>query len=168
MEKRYLYINQEVVKRYLNYDEKTGVFTRKVSITNSVKVGDIAGTLSCGYIYISLCGIRYRAHRLAWLYVYGNMPSCEIDHINRNKLDNRIDNLRLCNISQNAHNTKIRSDNHSGIRGVSWSKALKKWHARINVNKKFYHIGYFNNKEDAAREYKRYSQHLMGDFEIPE
>ena len=127
----------EVFKN-LTYDKDTGVFLWVGGVRN----GRVAGSLDeYGYIRISIKRKKYRAHRLAWLYCYGRFPEFEIDHINRIKTDNRICNLRDVSSSKNSENTKIRSDNKSGVKGVSWNKAENRWYVHI---KSTYHGSYEN------------------------
>lgn len=94
-----------------------------------------------------------------------NCPSgLMVDHINRNSLDNRKSNLRICNKSQNAANSKIASNNTSGYRGVKWSKIGKKWMSSIRVMGKDIYLGYFFNKLDAARTYNKAAEKYFGKF----
>ena len=135
---------------YLAYDPETGIFTWLVNKSSNAKVNTIAGSLSIqGYIRISLNDKRYYAHRLAWFYVYGIWPKEQVDHINSNRTDNRICNLREATKSQNMINTKLRKNNKSGIKGISWRKDLKKQHARLTIDKKIICIGNFFNLDDA-------------------
>jgi hypothetical protein len=149
-------LTQDIIKTWLNYDPDTGIFTRKInSVNNKMKAGDIAGCLfKNGYVNIVVAGERIGAHRLAWLYVCGEFPSTNIDHINRNRSDNRIVNLRLANQHQNMQNAGMFKHNTSGTKGVAWRKDKQKWNAQIMHNKKHLHIGYYNNFDDAklARE----------------
>lgn len=83
-------MNQEILKLHLDYNQNTGVFIRRISLCNRVKIGDVAGNTNLqGYVAIRVLGKLYKAHRLAWLYVYGEFPR-DIDHINGVKSDNRI------------------------------------------------------------------------------
>ena len=145
-------MNVETLKNFLNYDPETGVFTRRFP-WGSKPAGSIAGGLSPqGYWQIQLCGKTYGAHRLAWLYVYGHLPDGQLDHINRNRQDNRICNLRQVNRSQNAHNTVAKSTSTTKIKGVYFNrnKGSKNWTASIMVSGKRTHLGNFKTLEEAA------------------
>ena len=147
-------VTQDLLKEYFNYDPNTGVFTRIKHTSSKAKVGYIAGTIDkikCkAYIKISIDHKGYGAHRLAWLYVYGEWPKNEIDHIDGNGLNNAISNLRDVTSAENRRNQRINTNNLSGHIGVSLIKKGK-WQAYINVNKKQIRIGYFNNIEDAIK-----------------
>ena len=111
-------LTQERLKELLNYDASTGVFTRKVS-TNGAKAGDIAGRKTKGrYVEIRVDGGRYLAHRLAWLYMYGEFPSDDIDHINHIKTDNSLANLRVASKAENQKNRSLSIRNKTGVSGV--------------------------------------------------
>ncbi len=146
-------MTQDKLKEILNYDEETGIFKWKISNQSSIKVGDIAGHLSkkVGYTIIGIDNEVYPAHRLAWLYVCGQLPKNEIDHINHIKDDNRICNLREVTHTENSRNQKMRKDNKSGATGVYWYEPLKKWQASIRVNNILIHLGYFKNIKDAVK-----------------
>ena len=92
---------------------------------------------------------KIRAHRLAWFIIYGTLPSGEIDHINQDKSDNRISNLRDVPKELNQRNGTRKSNNTSGIPGVTWHKQRKKWCAQVSVLGIHYHIGLFNDINDA-------------------
>jgi len=146
---------QAELKSQLNYDSITGIFTRKISKSNSVKINDVAGTKRKDeYLHISIFNKNYLAHRLAWLYVYGEMPKNMIDHINGIKDDNRIENLRDIIKKTNNQNQKIaHKRSKSKILGVDWKESHKKWCARISVNNKKKHLGYFDTAENAHQAY---------------
>lgn len=91
-------------------------------------------------------GKHYRIHSLIWLWHYGELPK-QIDHINRNGLDNRIENLRIATNSQNMMNRKKFKNNSSGVTGVSWHKNQDKWFVYVDANKKRKNIGYFDDLE---------------------
>lgn len=94
---------------------------------------------------------RLSAHRVAWAIYHGEWPSDEIDHINGNRSDNRIENLRAVSRAENTRNRKLRSDNKSGVHGVYFIASIGKWAARINVNKKERHLGTFETKVEAIK-----------------
>ena len=143
-------LTAEYLRSILHYDPETGIFTRKVSTSNSVKVGDAAGCPDgLGYLQITVQSRLYRAHRLAWLYVYGEWPKLDIDHINRNRSDNRVSNLRDISRKQNLQNAGKSSNNTSGHPGVSWYKRDSKWQVKIMHNYKRIHLGYFADREEA-------------------
>lgn len=156
-------IDQNYLKENFNYCEETGVFTNKKRRSRNTKIGDISGNLSSlGYIIIKIEGRPYKAHRLAWLFVYGDMPNSYIDHINGIRNDNRIINLREASPKQNAQNRFVPSKrNPLKILGVSNHKLG--YQARIGVNGKSIHIGYFNTIELAKKAYddKKRSLHCF-------
>lgn len=161
-------ITQEKLKELLEYDPETGVFTRKVRTANAIKVGDIAGCINnMGYITISVLGRPMLAHRLAWLYVYGEIPPGNLDHADRRKTNNAIGNLRLCNQSQNTANSPARRGNRSGYKGVSFHSKRKKWRARITLDYKEKILGYFDTPEEAHRAYCKAAVLAFGEFHIP-
>jgi len=138
-------LTQEQLKELLNYDKDTGIFTWKKRTSNRIKVGSIAGNLhNCGYIELKVDGTRCLAHRLAWLYEYGELPKL-IDHINGDKKDNRICNLRKASYAENVYNSKVRSDNKSGVRCVSWNSRTSKWEVRVKINGKLQSFGNYKD-----------------------
>ena len=135
----------------LNYNSETGIFTWKVN-RGCIKKGNIAGHIAGhGYIGIRVKYKLYYAHRLAWLYVYGFIPENYLDHINRNRSDNRIENLREASVQCNARNCKVKKTNTSGITGVSWYKRDKKWLVGIKINGRRINLGRFKTKKEAAK-----------------
>src|SRR3990167_702232 len=107
-----------------------------------------------GYAIRSLHPGQMRMHRL----IIGAKKGEEVDHINRNKLDNRRKNLRIAFKNENRHNINVRKDSKTGIKGVTYVKKLKKYRAYIQVNSKQYNLGFFKNKTTAARKYKRVAE----------
>jgi len=134
-------------------------------------VGQQAGYLkkNKGYVYIEIDGKSYSAHRLAWFYVTKNVPTTQIDHINRNKSDNRFENLREATHGQNRANS--RSTNKHGVKGVRrlpWMKDTDKcWQASITHNKKVIYLGCFHTMEEAHLAYCDAAQRLHGNFFNP-
>jgi hypothetical protein len=155
-------ISQSYLKEILNYDENTGIFTWKVSRGRICKKGNIAGTTdSWGHRQICIDGIKILAHRLAWIYVYGEKPKKQIDHIDGNKQNNSIKNLRDVDQFKNQQNrTKARVDSSTGFMGVS--KDGSKYKATIKVNKKRFYLGMFKTAEDAFEAYKKAKLQLHG------
>jgi len=155
-------LTAERLRTLLHYDSKTGVFTRLVSTSSNARVGDVAGSPnSKGYLQIGVDGKSYLSHRLAWLYVNGEWPIADTDHINRVKTDNRICNLRQVNRSENMQNRKhFNSNNTSGFLGVSLDSKREKWKAIIMVNRKFIFLGRFPTAELANQAYLEAKQKL--------
>ena len=147
-------ITQERLKELLSYDPETGVFTWKVSLNWRIKIGTVAGGINDGgYRRIQIERIKYGAHRLAWLYVYGYIPVKEIDHRDGNTDNNKINNLRVAKHAENGQNRKLGKNNTSGYLGVYWFKHQKKWCSLIVIDGKTVFLGYFNNKKDASNAY---------------
>lgn len=144
-------LTQAILKSLLTYDPETGVFTYALP-RPKVKVGGVAGHLhkGHGYIQMKVQGRLYLAHRLAWLYVYGEWPENQLDHINRNRADNRLSNLRPATNAENCQNRPVQKNATSGVAGVTWNKTLGKWHARISVNNRRQHVGWFRTRQEAV------------------
>ena len=146
-------ITQQRLKELLHYNPETGIFTWKVS-RGRAKCGSVAGTLcrdaKCSRVKIRLLGKQRMAHRLAWLYMTGLDPVTEIDHKDRNPLNNSFDNLRDVTHKENLENTGVRSDNTSGFKGVSWNSEDGKWAGKIQHIGKTIFIGNFNTPEEAS------------------
>jgi len=148
-------ITQSELKEILDYNPNSGRFTWKETINNRSIKGSVAGYEKCAsYMAIGFHGKSYLAHRLAWLYVNGKMPKEQIDHINHDRTDNRICNLRCVDRSTNQKNKSIGKNNKSGFMGVSWDLYMKKWKVGIKVNKKSIHLGYFEDKQLAIEKRK--------------
>lgn len=145
-------LTQEKLKELLDYDHETGVFTWKIS-RGTAKKGKIAGRIDKinGYIDIVIDRKLYKSHRLVFLYIDGYLPENVVDHINRNKTDNRRNNLREVSQTCNTRNKSLMKNNKSGITGIGWHKRDKKWWSQIMVFGKQIHLGYFDNIVDAAK-----------------
>jgi len=140
----------ETVNKHLKYNPETGSVTWKISIGNGVRAGMEAGTVLNGYRRVSITGEVCQLHRIAWLLTYGNFPPDQIDHINRVRDDNRLCNLRLADNQSNMKNGSLRKDNISGVMGVNWYKAYKKWRAYVFVSGKHIGLGYYSDWFDAV------------------
>ena len=149
-------ITAEALREIVEYNQDTGVFSYKVSTSRRV-AGCKAGHKSHqGYISLSIRGRNYRAHRLAFLYMTGNLPSPElqVDHINGVRDDNRFSNLRIVTNSINAQNKAVaKRGSRTGFIGVCWHKSSKKYHAQIRLNGKSHHLGLFSTAEEAHLAY---------------
>lgn len=143
------------LKDVLNYNENTGQFTWIKRPCSQAIVGEIAGwKTEYGYWRISLFHKRYAAHRLAWFYVYGEWPKKQLDHIDGNRSNNRIDNLRDAAQFDNSQNRyKPSKNNKSGFLGVHFNKYSKKWVAMIMINGKSHFLGGFKSPEMASEAY---------------
>ena len=140
----------ELLRELLDYDRDTGIFRWKVQVSIGVGAGSIAGYLDGKYWNLRIRGHNYRAHRVAWALTEGEWPPGEIDHRNRNRSDNRRSNLRLATHAENTRNCGLRRDNSSGVKGVEWYKATKKWRVSIRIGGKRISLGYFPTIEEAA------------------
>ena len=153
------------LKSILEYKPEAGSWDWFVSKGNQ-KAGSKAGSIrkSDGYYRIKINGKEYVSHRLAWLYMTGEWPTNEIDHIDLNKLNNKWKNLREATHSQNMANVALLSNNTSGYKGVFWHKQNLKWMVQIKVNNKRIYLGSFVNKEDAVEAYKKAAKKYFGEF----
>jgi hypothetical protein len=139
-------LTQEIVRKLLHYDPETGLlFWRKNS-----KLAFNTLTQK-GYLKGQLYKRTYFSHRIIWLWMTGNWPNEQIDHINHNRKDNRFLNLREVTNKENHKNRKINPRNKTGINGVSWCKRENKWRVQVRNMNKNIHIGYFDTKEEAQR-----------------
>jgi len=143
-------LSQDLLKDLLRYNPETGEF-RWAIVKRGCGFGKIAGFRARkDYRRIRINGEPYQAHRLAWLYMYGDWPIDQLDHINGNKDDNRIINLRSVSHLENHRNQKLRSTNTSGVMGVSWHKPASKWQAQVKVKGESIHLGSFSEFADAV------------------
>lgn len=142
----------EKVKEHLRYDQESGLlYWVKNPSRGSRVLGRVAGRGNHGYIIVRLESVDYFAHRLAWLLWHGEDPGdLTIDHINMDRSDNKIINLRLATRSENQRNHGIRSDNKSGYKNVCWDAQREKWVAIIKVNKVKIHAGFHSTPELAS------------------
>jgi hypothetical protein len=168
---------QERLKQLFDYDEGTGNLLWKMRPVSDFKneaeskrwntrfAGKVAGHLSGGYRLIRTDGRQYKAHRLIWLFHFGEIPKgCELDHINCVRSDNRFSNLRLATRTQNQQNIPTQANNSSGYKGISFDKKCGKWRAQIRCNGKNKHLGYFSTREAGAAAYATAALEAHGAF----
>ena len=149
-------LTQEYLKKKIVYHPGDGTFTKVL------KDGTLGKRKQ--YTKITIDYKNYEPYRLAWLYMTGAWPTKFIDHINRDRTDNRWSNLREATYAENNRNTSIRSDNTSGYKGVSWHKFKSKWRAEIKVDSISKHLGYFSTKEEAYAAYIQAAKLYHGEF----
>lgn len=159
-------INQYDLKLILKYHKSTGIFTWKDRSNRSKKKGgDEAGSLSgCGYIDIKINGFSYKAHRLAWLYVYGSFPEKNIDHKNGIRHDNRWRNLREATPKENMWNRSILPNNKTGRKGVSIQTINGKYRAHARWEGKQISLGVYETIEEAGNAYHDFAKNNHGEF----
>jgi len=154
----------DTASRRFNYDKVTGRLTYRISTSYKTPVGKDAGYIwSHGnkrYWHVKVEGKSYKVHRIVWLLVYGELPDNQIDHINGNTLDNRIENLRAVDNITNSMNRSIQSNNSSGYHGINQLPSGN-WRVRINVNRKRINVGTFESFDEAL-ENRQYAEIRYG------
>jgi hypothetical protein len=156
-------ITKELVLDRLDYNPESGLITWKKVVRKQSTVGRVTGSLDVsGYVQVNIGGGHVmKGHRIAWLFAYGDWPDGHIDHINGDRADNRIANLRVVTNAINCQNKrKPLPSNKSGYLGVSWSKNVKKWLASCMLNRKQYRAGYFDDPEVAHQAYLKLKREL--------
>jgi hypothetical protein len=149
------------LRHLLDYNPETGQLSWRSPTAHNVKRGQIAGNRhGGGYLHTMVERRRHQNHRLAWLHFYGEFPVGVVDHINGDKADNRISNLRLANRSTNAANSKARGS--SGFKGVTACK--KRWRAQITVNQEVIYLGLYKTKEEAHAVYAEAARQHFGEY----
>lgn len=144
-------LSQEYLNYLFSYDEFTGILTRKISRCNAVKVGDSVGCVCVdGYLRVRIDKDLHLVHRVIWVLFHGIQPINHIDHISGITDDNSILNLRDVTREVNSKNTRIKSNNKSGVSGVFWRKEKQKYQVKIYINGNNIVLGSFDNIFDAA------------------
>lgn len=149
-------------QRFIDYIRQ--VFTYKDG--NLIRNQKISGGYdkSSGYYKVKIKGKSYLLHRIIFMYHYGYVP-VYIDHIDKNKLNNKIENLRECKKKCfNAVNSFVRSDSSSNFKGVAWHKSSKKWQSSVFKDGKRHYLGLFIDPVEAAKAYNKKAQELFGEF----
>lgn len=159
-------LNADDARAVWTYNPETGDLIWNVKPSIGTKEGSVAGTLTAaGYRRVRYRRKHYLAHRLVWLHVVGEWPQDEIDHIDRNKLNNRIENLRVVGRKHNQQNQRAaRKDNSLGTRGVCVKRG--RYVAQISIDGKVTHLGYYQSAEEAQAAYnKARAKHHAGYME---
>lgn len=160
-------LTQDILKQFLEYDPETGDWRWLKSTGKMINEGDSAGTISVhGYRIITFLGVKYRAARLAFLYITGSWPKKEADHDNRCKLDDRWSNLFDRTRSENQLNRDLQSNNTSGVRGVYWDADREKWNVQIKKDNINHFVGRFDSFEEAVAARDSAATNLHGDFAV--
>jgi hypothetical protein len=129
------------------FEYRNGELFYKISPLPKVKVGSKAGSVNAdGYVKVTINSKKYCAHRIIFMMQYGYLPK-EVDHINCNRADNKVENLRAVSRNQNRYNIVSYKSNTSGAKGVSWKEPIKKWQVAVNVGGKRKYIGVFEDFE---------------------
>jgi len=157
----------------LDYDPATGIFTWRYRPDRTVQwngkwagkpAGSVDTSRSSSGISIRISRRHYKAHRIAWRIIYGKWPLEDIDHINGDPHDNRIENLRLATRTQNSGNMRLARHNTSGFKGVTWAKKPERWQAQIKCHGNHYFLGHFDTPEEAHAAYCQAALRLYGEF----
>jgi hypothetical protein len=153
------------LREVLDYDPETGRFVW-IKHRSKSRVGTPAGYVSTGdgYIRVFLAGQKFLGHRLAWLFIHDEWPDGQLDHKSLDRADNRLSNLRPATPTEQNGNQGVRSNNTSGVKGVSWSTPLSKWKATLTVQGSNRHLGYFIHIDDAAAAYEKAANDHFGEF----
>ena len=164
-------LTQEILCQLIDYDSKAGAFVWRARpadlfayggqhtaehncrVWNAKYAGKPAGSVdaSVGYLRLSVLGSKIWAHRAAWIMAVGDIPrGRQVDHIDGDRMNNRISNLRVITMAENRRNMGRAVNNTSGHVGVTWSTRNKNWNAKIGVNGRTVHLGCFEDIQDAV------------------
>lgn len=166
-------ISTGYLRERLDYEPESGKFTwRSKAVNRGIDrywnrrfSGQEAGRVNQkGYREITIDGRLYPAHRLAWLYIHGEWPTLEVDHIDRQRDNNQIANLRVASRCQNAWNKRIAANNSSGATGVVWHSKLNKWQAQIEVRGRSIYLGVFGDIEEAREARATAAKQCFGEW----
>jgi hypothetical protein len=153
------------LREIFSYDPETGELRWKTRVSLRFHIGELVGSIdSHGYRRVTVRGRHLKCHRIAWAMVHGEWPAEQVDHVDGNRANNAIANLREATNAQNNWNINHRSLGASGYRGVQWNKADKRWRASITVNKRTIYLGQFKTAEEASRAYLAAKATHHGEF----
>lgn len=143
---------QHRLSQLFSYDKDTGVLVRKITVAHNAKAGSVAGCLnSDGYLHLRVDITLYKAHQVIWALVYGSWPEGVIDHINRIKTDNRIENLRDTTVQVNNINKGVRKDSKTGHPNVTWRDRDRLFYVAVKRNGRQNYVGSFKDLSSAVR-----------------
>jgi hypothetical protein len=161
-------LTAEKLRKHLRYDPDSGLFIR-IKTSGPGRAGDVAGTVhKRGYLVISVCGEDHYAQRLAWLYMTGEWPEATVDHVDRNRLNNRWGNLRPATDEEQSFNKSAwRSKTSTRLVGAfratgKDSDSAKPWRACIRFKGKLYHIGVYATDIEAHAAYMEAKAEMHG------
>lgn len=157
-------LTAETVRAWFEYDAERGILRPRTYRKDAPERPPLGFLNRGGYRVWRHNGTLHQVHRVIWLFVHGRWPEGQIDHINGDKRDNRIANLRLATAQQNRANVSAQTNGTSGFKGVSWCKGDQRWHARIMADGKRYFLGGYITAEEAARAYDDRAIALHGSF----
>ena len=150
------------LQELLRYEPMTGNFYW-LTKRPGTKIGSVAGGLTTkGYVVIRIDNHGYKAHRLAWMYIHGTWPAEHIDHIDGDRSNNRLTNLREATETQNKYNMGLSPLNTSGRKGVKPTKNKSRYVASIRINGKLVHLGVYDTLELASEAYEKAAKNLHG------
>lgn len=157
-------MNADYYRQFVTYDPDTGLF-RRLKPGGKAKVGDVTGWAhNAGYVAITVQNNDVLAHRLAWLLMTGEWPSGVVDHIDGNRKNNKWSNLRDCTHAENCRNRGAGKNSKSGIKGVSWHKASRKWRVQVGIGGRNVNVGYFDDIEQARTARDAATTRYHGEF----
>jgi HNH endonuclease/AP2 domain len=156
----------EEARQLFTYNEETGELHWTRDVRPRAKKGEVAGFIcpADGYRRIGYKGSINLGHRVMWLFHMGRWPHKFLDHIDGNRANNRIENLREASRTDNNRNVAIQRNNTSGYKGVSLMRRDNVWVAQITVNRKNYFLGRFATPEEAHAAYCKAAKELHGEF----
>ena len=161
MEQRNYFPSFELLHELFEY--RDGKLYNKIARNSRTKIGNVSGSYSSRYALVTINGVPWQISRVIFMMHHNYLPKY-VDHINGNKHDNRIENLRAATPHQNQCNHPLQSKNKSGVKGVSWIKKYQKWYACIRVNGKTKNLGMFDNLELAKEFIELARETLHGNF----